>query len=121
MRRPITSLRRLSKALVARTNERVEATDWWSVLVEIGVVVLGIIIAFELNEWDQRRQARQEARLILRHLAEEAAADIKAIRAIRDEHRESAGNYALLLAAIPNSASAEAYGRRGAGGCNLLR
>src|SRR3712207_1925578 len=121
MPRPITSLRRLSQALLTRTHRRVRSTDWWAVLVEVGVVVLGIIIAFELNAWDQRRQAHSDGIVMLRHLAEETIADIVAIRAIRDEHRQSADNYALLLSALTDSRAAETYRQRGESGCNLLR
>ena len=121
MARPITSLHRLSQALVARAGTRVRSTDWWAVLVEIAVVVLGIIIAFELNEWDQRREERQEARQVLRHLGEETAADIAAISSIREEHRQSADNYRMLLTAIRDPAVAKAYRARGELGCNLLR
>lgn len=121
MSRPITSLRRLASALVARGRDRVRETDWWSVLVEIAVVVLGIIIAFELNEWDQRRQERQEERTLLRHLAEETVADIAAIGEIREQHLQSADNYALLASAVRDPVAAETYLRRGDAGCNLLR
>ena len=121
MVRPITSLHRLSQALAARTGARVRTTDWWAVVVEIAVVVLGIIIAFELNEWDQRRQARQEAVQVLNHLSEETAADIAAISLILDGHQQSADNYRMLIAAMGDPAAAEAYRRRGDAGCNLLR
>src|SRR4028119_849327 len=113
MARPITSLHRLSHALVARAGSRVRTTDWWAVLVEIAVVVLGIIIAFELNEWDQQREERQEARQVLRHLGEETPADIAAISSIRDEHRQSAQNYRMLLTAIRDPGVADAYHARG--------
>jgi hypothetical protein len=119
--RPITSLRRLSHALLGRTEARLLATDWWAVFVEILVVVLGIIIAFELNEWDQRRQQRKEAEQILRHLSEETAADIAAISTIADQHTESAANYRMLLVAIEDRASAKGYNRSGDADCNLLR
>jgi hypothetical protein len=121
MVRPITSLHRLSQALLARTGTRVRTTDWWAVVVEIAVVVLGIIIAFELNEWDQRRQARQEAHQVLNHLSEETAADIAAISTILNAHKQSADNYRLLISAIGDPGAAEAYRRRGETGCNLLR
>ena len=121
MVRPIGTLRRLTAALMANGRKRIAGTDWWSVLVELAVVVLGIIIAFELNEWDQRRQERQDEVALLKHLSEETAADIVSIRHIRDEHRESAVNYVQLAAAVADRASAEAYRRRGERGCNLLR
>lgn len=117
----MTHLRRLSRALLSGTDERVRRTDWWAVLVELGVVVLGILIAFELNEWDQRRQTRNEEELVLRHLVEETGADMAALASIRDEHRQSAANHRMLIAAATDPTAIQAYARRGDAGCNLLR
>lgn len=121
MARPITLLARLSQAAGTRAIGRLRSTDWWAVLVEIVVVVLGIVIAFELNDWDRRRQARNEEEAILRHLDEETNADLAAIGAIAREHRQSTDNYFLLVAAQNDLAAQRAYRERGAAGCNLLR
>ena len=90
-------------------------------MVEIAVVVLGIAIAFELNEWDQRRQARAEEEQVLQHLREEAGADIAAIDRIRAQHQESADNYRLLHGALSEPRLARAFDNLGDAGCNLLR
>ena len=117
----MTSLRRLALALMTRGKGRISETNWWTVAVELAVVVLGILIAFKLNEWDQGRQDRQEEAALLRHLVEETAADIAAIRSIRDEHRESAANYVLLASAVRDPVAAAQYRGLGEAGCNLLR
>ena len=58
---------------------------------------------------------------LLRHLREETGADIASILAIRDEHRQSAANYGLLLGAVRGSGPCGVYARLGDDGCNLLR
>ena len=121
MPRPITPLRRLTQAILSRTDVRIRNTDWWTVAVEVGIVVLGILIAFELNEWDQRRQVRYEEELVLRHLIEETTADVAAISLIRNEHRQSAANFRMLIAAIGDPVRINAFQDRGELGCNLLR
>lgn len=113
-RRPPVILQRLSR--------HVRKTDWWAVLIELAVVVLGILIAFELNEWNERRQDRAAERQVLQHLAEEAEGDVLALTAIRDGHRRSVENYRALILAVRDSARAARYNAERAGdGCNLLR
>jgi hypothetical protein len=104
---------------VQRLARAVRATDWWAVMVELAVVVLGILIAFELTEWDQRRQDRAQELLALQHIEEEAAGDLAALERIRNQHQESVGNFVRLIAAA-RSGGAE-YNRAGADNCNLLR
>lgn len=89
MPRPIFTLQRLAHALGAGRN-RLRTTDWWAILLEIGVVVLGILIAFELQEWGTNRQKRKDEALHLQRIEEEAAADFRAIRDIWRQHHDSA-------------------------------
>lgn len=100
---------------------RARQTDWWSVLVEIMVVVLGILIAFELNEWDGRRQDRAQERLVLQHISEEAQGDLAALTRIRDQHRASVGNTRQLIAAANDPVTGSAYTSRPGDRCDLLR
>ena len=119
--RPFSPLQRLSRALFARTSDRVRGTDWWAVLVEIGIVVLGILIAFQLNAWGERRAEADSERLLLERLAEESRSDIQALDKIIGEHLESAENYRLLADAVANPDRQDDYQRRGRKACNLLR
>ncbi|WP_162888211.1 hypothetical protein [Sphingomonas mesophila] len=119
--RAYSPLHRLGRALLARGGAKVRGTDWWAVLVEIAIVVLGILIAFQLDAWADRRAERTAERLLWARLAEEARGDINALDNIIGEHLESAENYRLLAAASADPALADAYRRRGRDGCNLLR
>ncbi len=121
MARPITSLRRLSHALVRRGGERVRGTDWWAVFVELLVVVVGILIAFELTNWGERRNRAAAERQLLERIEEEARGDFAAVRAARAENQQSAENYRLLTSAVSDPAAHAAYHRRGEAACNLLR
>ena len=98
--RPATHLGPLSRALLHGRASRLRTTDWWAVLIEIAVVVLGILIAFELNEWYQRRQLRAQEQQTLAHLREEAKADHSALQRARTLHLSAAENFRLLSLAV---------------------
>lgn len=120
MARSLSPLRRLSVAL-GRGRNRWRTTDWWTVFIEIGVVVLGILIAFELDDWGDSRQRQKDEQLVLQRLEEEAAGDYRAVHRIWLQHRESKQNYRLLARAVSDPVAHAAYHRQGAVGCNLLR
>lgn len=121
MTRAITSLQRLSRALLARGGDRARSTDWWMVFVEIAVVVLGILIAFQVNDWGNSRDDRAAERALLTRIEAEARADAVQLARIEGQHRDSAANYLLLGRAIADPARRGAYRRLGPAGCNLLR
>ena len=119
-RRPALIIGRLADALRG-VRGKAGRTDWWSVLIEIMVVVLGILIAFELNEWDQRRQDRAQEQLVLQHIREESRGDMEALERIRDQHIASVRNARQLLGADGNPAAARAYAAARGDRCDLLR
>lgn len=117
---PVSSLQRLSRALLARSATRIGGTDWWAVLVELMVVVLGILIAFQLDAWGKRWQAEQDEKLLLRRIEVEAKSDLASLQEMRDLHVESASNYRKLASAVGNP-DANAAIKDGDKSCNLLR
>lgn len=116
--RTFTSLQRLSAALLHRGATRAGGTDWWAVLVELMVVVLGILIAFQLDGWGKRWEAERSEQALLKRLEVEAKNDLSGLKLVRDQHIESAANYRFLARTAADPAT-----RRGGGSdsCNLLR
>ena len=119
--RPYSALHRMSRAILARGGARLRGTDWWAVLVEIAIVVFGILIAFQLDAWGDRRAQQQSERLLLQRLAEETRTDIAALDNVIGQHLESAENYRLLADIVANPERQNIYQERGRTGCNLLR
>ena len=67
----------------ARLADAVRRQDWFTVIVEIAIVVLGVVIGFQVNDWGQRRADRAKEQAYLRQLA----ADLRETeRAIDDAH-----------------------------------
>ena len=54
--------------LLARLADAVRRQDWFTVLVEIAVVVLGVVIGFQVNAWGQARADRAAEQQALRQL-----------------------------------------------------
>jgi len=121
MSRPVTALRRFSNAMLQGSRRKAEATDWWAVFVELVVVVVGILIAFELSNWGERRERRASEQLLLERIEEEARGDLAALQDARNQSEHSAANARLLARAISNPDVGRAYARLGESQCNLLR
>ena len=120
MARPITALQRISN-LLSHGRGKLRSTDWWAVGIELTVVVLGILIAFELANWGERRQRASEERQLLQRIEEEARGDYAVLDFIRNQHLESVENYRLLARAVTDATAHSHYHRRGDAQCNLLR
>ena len=50
-----------------RLREAIAEHNWFSVAIEILIVTVGVLLAFQIDQWgDQRRQAREESQLLER-------------------------------------------------------
>ena len=56
------------RLLLARLAEAVRRQDWFTVLVEIAVVVLGVVIGFQVTAWGQGQSDRAKEQTYLRQL-----------------------------------------------------
>lgn len=66
--------------IVKRFAGALRRQDWMAVAVEFLLVVLGILIAFQINDWSANRQARVERTAATERLLEEAESDVAYIR-----------------------------------------
>ena len=55
--------------MLARLAEAVRRQDWFTVLVEVAVVVLGVVIGFQVTAWGQARADEAKEQAYLRQLA----------------------------------------------------
>jgi hypothetical protein len=78
--------------LLRTITSHVKEQNWFAVLVDFLIVVLGILIAFQITEWNEQQQASKREQLVLVQLQEEFT-DIKAAiekqNAIRSGYIES--------------------------------
>ena len=57
--------------VLARLAEAVRRQDWFTAVVEVAVVVLGVVIGFQVTSWGQARSDRAREQVYLRQLAAE--------------------------------------------------
>lgn len=74
--------------ILRRIAEGVRKQDWFVVLIEIFIVVIGIYIGLQVDDWAKERQDRQVERLYLQELYEDSQAD-REILADRMERSEN--------------------------------
>ncbi|MEM6287469.1 MAG: hypothetical protein AAF845_09960 [Bacteroidota bacterium] len=76
--------------LLGRLSQAVREQNWFAVMLELGIVVLGVVIGFQVTAWGNERAARAEEQVPLRGLH----ADFVANRAKYDQ---TAADHALRI------------------------
>jgi hypothetical protein len=99
----INGIRRRHQLLRANRMAVIDATgarrEWRGLFLEITVVVVGILIAFMLESWWDRRAGAEQERAFLRALRSDFAENVARLKAAaaRQEGIESAGRQLLSL------------------------
>lgn len=83
--------------ILRRMAEGIKNQDWGVVLVELVVVVFGIFIALQVDDWNKARQDRAEESRVVQQLGIEVEAAIESKNTVLKTNRESEG---LLIEAI---------------------
>lgn len=91
-RRPATFLGRLTRAL--------REQSWVAVVIEVGIVVLGVVIGFQVTAWGNERVARAEEQALLQGLRSEFQEVQKEIDAQVTKHRRVESAVLTTLATL---------------------
>ncbi|HEY7004972.1 MAG TPA: hypothetical protein VH392_00665 [Sphingomicrobium sp.] len=76
------------KARLVRLSDALKARDWLGLLLELAVVTIGVLLAFEIEQWGQRRnQARQERDFLERFYVENQASARELTELLQVHHR----------------------------------
>ena len=101
---------------LARVRDALRARDWLGITIELAVVVFGILIAFQIDQWgDERRQAREERQFLERLHFEYGRAAVDMRTAI-GHHNDVLRSYRQAFAARQDPARLQAYSVE-PGGC----
>ena len=60
-----------------RVSELVRNRDWFGIAIELAVVTLGVLLAFQIDQWAQNRRQGQEERQFLERMWHETAESIE--------------------------------------------
>ena len=70
---------------VSESFKHIEDREWVLLFLETLGVLVGILLAFELQEWGQRRSDAAKHRQLMERLFEESEMDVAIIRSMRDD------------------------------------
>src|SRR5690348_1649879 len=73
---------------VGESFRHIEDREWVLLFLETLGVLVGILLAFELQEWGQRRAEAARQQELLQRLFEETEATVSVLRADRDQMNE---------------------------------
>lgn len=89
--------------ILRRLSEHVKAQNWFAVFLDFVIVVAGILIAFQITGWSDRRGERVREARYLTGIVEDLRADIAEIDLVRTaaDWRASAAEAVLAKAGAP--------------------
>lgn len=93
-----------------RLRDALRARDWLGIGIELAVVVLGILIAFQIDQWgDERKQAREERQFLERLYREYGRAIEDLTFVIEKNHDKAMNDFRKAFAARGNPARLQEY------------
>ena len=103
-----------------RVAEAMRRRDWMGITIEIVVVVIGVLIAFQIDQWGDRRKQAQEERRFLERLYTEYHRGIAELDGVDRDSRTVRAQIRQAMAARGDQERLEASGNRGFG-CGVGR
>lgn len=100
--------------------ERATAVDWFDVLVDIGVVIVGIFLAFQVDKWWDDQKASRNQTTYLQRLLEESRTNLAAVERAKALH-DGVGQELLTLQAAVDAGAADGLRARPGFGCRMLQ
>lgn len=78
--------------LIRRFSQHIKDQNWFAVVLDFFVIVIGIFIGLQVTDWNQQRLDRQKAAYHLTFLYDEIAAEIVAAEAEIEQSRAKLRN-----------------------------
>jgi hypothetical protein len=79
--------------LLSRVIDHVKAQNWTAVVLDFVIVVVGILIAFQITNWNERRSEKARATAYLERLDDDLASDIDKYQRRGVKFFEEVSNY----------------------------
>lgn len=83
--------------LLRRITEHVKAQNWFAVVIDFAIVVVGILLAFQITEWNQDRKDRILEREYLQRLVQDLDGDAQSIESSMAAAQYRAAGMGMLL------------------------
>ena len=93
--------------LLRRITQHVKDQNWFAVGLDFVIVVVGILIAFQITQWNETRGDRQRETQILKDIATDITADIEGYDVAIDNALIRIATIRYIFDVTPNSALSE--------------
>jgi len=92
--------------VIRRIREHVTAHNWFAVAIDLGIVVAGVIIATQVNNWNEARQDRERGHNYSIRLMDELRTTEQSMRGIRLYYADVRDHALAALAVLRKQGSA---------------
>lgn len=106
--------------LVRRLTDSIRSHDWFFVVVDVLVLVLGLVLAFQVDRWWEHRRERREERVFLEHLWDDARLNVIRLQRLEGLHTAVVTDLARVHAAADDPAALRPMEEASGAGCALL-
>lgn len=113
--------RRASLAAWSRAAGRARKADWWAVAGELLIVVVGILIAFQLDRWSEGWRGAKDRSAYLQRLVEESDENVAALKGLDKQFGEVTEEVGRMARAVDDPARRAALRFTGDRACRALQ
>ena len=106
---------------LTRLRVSLRSRDWLGITIELLVVTLGVLLAFEFEQWGQQRERAAQERQFMAELFADTQSGIEELKALIEVHEKVVREVPVALAARGNPAKISALPRQRDFGCGLSR
>ena len=106
---------------LSRLRDALRARDWLGITIELIVVTIGVLIAFQIDQWGQRRSQAREERRFLERLYVEYYRGLAELDDLDGDNRRIREQISEAMAARGSAVRLEAVSRREAFACGVGR
>jgi len=90
--------------IIRRITEHLRQQNWVAVGLDLSVVILGVFLAFQVNEWKEARQSRADELVAIERLQQEASEIVEFLQRFVSEFERLAANQDFAVAALSENA-----------------
>ncbi len=102
---------------LTRLRDALRARDWLGISIELAVVTVGILLAFQIDQWGAERQKAKDERQFLERLYAEYGRAIEEMRGIVRHHDRIRHDFRVAFAAKGDPSRLSAYSTEVNFGC----
>lgn len=109
------------RSRLSRLRGAFAGRDWVGVAIEIGIVTVGVLLAFEIEQWGQRRERAEQERQFMEELYADTRSGITELVGLLHAHDKVLRDVPVALQARDDPAKIAAIPRGPGYGCGLTR